>query len=157
ALGALPALRAAARILQRHHALRVHLLGPARLLQGLRVQAAALHIAAHVTTGPLSLDMLAAPAGTIAAWTSASGDNGAAALLGAMAERIPVLVPARSPLAPLVADHVTGMLVNERDPLGDALAAGHLARLLGQSEQQRSMAAAARARVQRLHSGERVA
>ena len=157
ALAALPALRAAARIMQRHDALRVHLLGPSRVLQGLRVQAAALHIAAQVTTGPLRLDTLEAPAGTVAAWVSATGDSGAAALLAAMADRIPVLLPASSPLAPLIADRVTGVLVNARDPLADSLAAGHVARLLGQREQQRSMGAAARARVQRLHSGTHVA
>lgn len=157
AMAALPALRAAARIMQRHDALRVHLLGPSRVLQGLRVQAAALHIASHVTTGPLQLDALGAPAGTVAAWVAATGETGATAVLSAMAERVPVLLPASSPLAPLIADRVTGLLVNARDPLADSLAAGHVARLLGQGEQQRSMGAAARARVQRLHGGTRLA
>ncbi len=156
-MAALPSLRAAARIVQRHDALRVHLLGQSRVLQGLRVQAAALQIASHVTTGPLRFDAMEAPAGTVAAWVSATGDAGAAALLLAMAERVPVLVPSASPLAPLVADRISGVLLNARDPLADSLAAGHLARLLGHGAEQRSMGAAARARAQRLHSGTRVA
>ncbi len=153
---ALPALRAAVRLVRRHPSLRVHLLGPAPLLQGLKVQAAALRIADHVTTGTLRVDRLDVPAGSVAVWIAADGDVGAAALLQAMTARLPTLLSGTSALAPLIADRVTGVLVNLHERTSDAVAAGHLARLIAHDDERRSMGAAARARAQRLHSSERL-
>ncbi len=150
-LDALPVLRAAAQVARRHDTLRVHVLGAPRTTQGLRVQAAALRMAAHVTTGPLLPGQVDVPAGTIAAWITAGGETGVAVALAAMARRVPVLLPTVSELAPAVADRITGVLLDAADPLADAIAAGHIARLIGHDDEQRSMGAAARARMQRLH------
>lgn len=150
-LTALPALRAAAHVARRHAELRVHLLGVPSEIQELRVYAAALHLASQLTTGPLTVGMSDIPAGTVAAWITAEGDAGASAALHVMAQRIPVLVPGASAVAPAIADRVTGALLDAGGNLSDAAGAGALARLIAHDDEQRSMGAAARARVQRLH------
>lgn len=155
-LGALPALRAAGRIVKRHADMRIHLLGVPQVTQGLQVQAAALGIAHAVSTGPSVLSTLDVPRGTVAAWIAATGDIGATAVLSAMAQRVPVLLAADSLLAPAVSDHVTGMLLDDADPMSDAIAAGHLARLLSHHDEHHAMGAAARARAQRLYNVQRL-
>ena len=151
-LNALPALRAAAHVARRHEELRIHLLGVPSQIQELRVYAAALHLSAQLTTGPLTIGLPDIPAGTVAAWITAEGDAGASAALSAMAQRIPVLVPSTSSVAPAIADRVTGVVFDASETLSDAVGAGVMARLIAHDDEQRSMGAAARARVQRLHS-----
>jgi hypothetical protein len=155
-LVALPALRAAAQVARRHDGLRIHVMGAPIVTQGLLVQAAALRISASVTTGPVTTLGLEIPSGAFAAWVAAAGDTGANVALQAMSRRIPVLMQATSGLAPMIADRVTGVLLDETDPLADAIAAGHLARLIGHVDEHRSMGAAARARVLRLHGAGRL-
>jgi hypothetical protein len=155
-LNALPALRAAAQVARRHDDLRVHLLGVPSEIQELRVYAAALHLSAQLTTGPLTVGVPDVPAGTVAAWITAEGDAGVCAALSVMAQRIPVLVPSTSSLAPAIADRVTGVLLDASDSLADAVGAGALARMIAHEDEQRSMGAAARARVQRLHGASRL-
>jgi len=150
-LDALPALRAAALVARRHAELRIHLLGVPSQIQELRVYAAALRLSAQLTTGPLTLGVPDLPAGTVAAWITAEGDAGATAALSVMAQRIPVLVPSTSSVAPAIADRVTGVWLDASDSLSDAVGAGVLARLIAHDDEQRSMGAAARARVQRSH------
>ncbi len=166
-MSALPAIRAAAHVVRRQTAqqdaseaahspfsrrtLRIHLLGAPAVTQGLRVQAAALRIANAVTTEPLPADGFHLPAGCVAAWVTASGDEGAHAVLTAMSHRVPVLLDANSALAPIVTHAVTGVLLHSDDPLADAIAAGWIARLMAHDDERRSMGAAGRARAQRLH------
>lgn len=155
-LDALPALRAAAQVARRHEELRIHLLGVPSQVQELRVYAAALHLSAQLTTGPLTIGLPDIPAGTVAAWITAQGDAGASAALSVMAQRVPVIVPSTSSVAPVIADRVTGMVLDASESLADAVGAGVLARLIAHVDEQRSMGAAARARVQRLHGVDRL-
>lgn len=155
-LGALPALRAAGRVVKRHADLRILLLGSPQVTQGLEVQAAALGISHAVSAAPFPHGALELPRGAFAAWITATGDVGANTLLSAMAQSLPVLVGVDSSLAPAVSDRVTGMLLDDTEPLADAIAAGHLARLLSHQDEHHAMGAAASARAHRLYGADRL-
>lgn len=128
-LGSLPALRTAARVLHRHPRHRVHLLGTADVTQPLRVHAAALGVANHVSAGSFSSPWLTDVPRSAIAWIDAPGDRGAVATVGCLARGIPVLLSSSSPLCPLVPHGVAGLHMVPDATLGNA--AAQLARLVG--------------------------
>ena len=142
------ALRAAARLYRRHPSLRIVLLGDVAALQSTRVHAAALGLTACVQVA--SLDSLLADDNVDAAavWVTAGGDAGAIATLAAMQRRVPVIVPAHSSCATMVAAGTTGFVVTDAD--GSVIAA-ELARLFADWSVFRAMGDAAHARAAQLY------
>lgn len=142
------ALRAAARLYHRHPSLRIVLLGDTAALQSTRVHAAALGLTACVKVASLDTLLGDDDLNAAAVWVTAAGDTGAIATLAAMQRRVPVIVPARSSCATMVAAGTTGFVVTDAD--GSVIAA-ELTRLFADWAVFRAMGDAAQARAADLY------
>jgi hypothetical protein len=102
------ALRAAAALRTRHPSLRVTLASDRGAPQDTRVHAASLGLTPALEL--IDTDAVVTygrPAPTVV-WSAAAGDAGAVGVLVAMQQRVPVVVAADAPFAPLVVPAITG-------------------------------------------------
>lgn len=142
------ALRAAAHLRTRHESLRVTLVGELAHLQATRLHAASLGLTPCLQVSDPDALLHHEWRGASAAWVTAPGDAGAIAVLAAMQQHIPVVVPADVPYTELVAPQITGFI---SPPEGGAQVVADLARLLSDPAMQRAMGEAAAARASREH------
>ena len=142
------ALRAAARLVGRHPSLRIVLLGELAALQSTRVHAASLGLTAFVQVAPIDTLLLADDIDAAAVWITADGDHGAIATVAAMQRGIPVVVPAASTFASMVASRITGFVMPDADV---PTIVAELARLMSDRHEYDAMGDASRARATRLH------
>ncbi len=143
------ALRAAAHLLTRQHALTLTLLGDAAELQSTRLHAAAVGLTARVSIRPLDALLQSKPVDAAVVWVAADGDLGALCTLAAMQRQLPVVVPHDAPFASMVTPRATGFLAVDGE-LPTLVA--ELARLLADPAEYHAMAQASAARAARLYA-----
>ncbi|MFO0094576.1 MAG: glycosyltransferase [Gemmatimonadaceae bacterium] len=142
--GVAAALRAAASLRARHPSLRLTLASRHRLPQATLVHAAALRLTADLQLiDGEALVTYARPAPTVL-WSAAAGDAGALGVLAAMQQRVPVVVAAEAPFAPLVRPAITGF--HWHAEVASTVVA-HMARVIGDPAVHHSMGEAAAVRV----------
>jgi beta-phosphoglucomutase-like phosphatase (HAD superfamily) len=140
------ALRAAAALRQRHPSLRVTLASEAGTPQATRVHAASLGLTPAldlVATDDVVTYGRPAP---LVVWSAAEGDAGALGVLAAMQQRVPVVVAADAPYAPLVVPAVTGF--HWQSAFASTVVAD-VARVIGDPAMQHTMGEAAAVRATR--------
>lgn len=146
------ALRAAARLVGRHPALRIVLLGELATLQSTRVHAASLGLTAFVQVAPVDSLLSSDHVDAAAVWVTADGDDGAIATIAAMQRGIPVVVPSALSFSSTVAPRITGFVVDDADV---STIVAELARLVSDRHEYDAMGDAARSRAARLHDWQR--
>lgn len=140
------ALRALAHLRTRRPDLRVLLVGAPAALQGTRVHAASLDLAAAVEVVPVEALLQHGLGHARAAWITAPGDLGALTTLAAMQQRLPTVVAVDAPFAELVTPGATGLHVSADNTV---VVVAELARLLADVNAQRAVGHAAAARAAR--------
>lgn len=143
------ALRAAAHLLSRQHALRVTLVGEVAELQSTRLHAASVGLTARVSMLPLDALLHADTLDAAVVWVAADGDLGALCTLAAMQRQLPVVVPHDAAFASMVTPRATGFLAADGE-LPSLVA--ELARLLADPVEYHAMAQASAARAARLYA-----
>ncbi len=142
------ALRALSRLAARHPALRVVIVGEDIALQDVRIHAGAVGLSERVWVRFADEYFALESSSANAVWVTAPGDLGAIAVLVAMQQRLPVVVPAGSDLESLVVPRVTGFVADAADP---AATVSSLAQVLSDEHTRGIMGAAAAARADRRH------
>lgn len=142
----LATLRTLAVLSPRHRALYLVVVGRGSQEDDLRLHAAALGVNQRTSFLGDRDDALAVMRAADVGWVTATGDDGALALLDFMSMRIPVLAE-RTPLTEhYVADQIGGVLIAPGDP---SQTASSVASFFANGERREAMGNAGRARVQR--------
>lgn len=139
-------VRAAAMLAQRHHTLRLRVIGSAAADPDLQVLASALGMARRIDWVPVPGDWSPLLRGAAAGWVVADGDEAALGLLRLMAHGV-VPLAEKSPVAARYATaDIHGVLFSHLDP---AAMAAETTLLLADAARRRTMGLAGRARVER--------
>ncbi len=149
---ALP-VRTVALMAPRHPELRLSIVGPGSDAEEIRMHVAALDVLTRVDLLGERDDLQQLLRGATLGWIACRGDDAAFAILDLMSEGLPVVAPDDSVSERYVADGITGMIVRGEDA---ALAAGILAGVIGNARQIAAMSHAARVRLTREFSENRM-
>ena len=147
------AIRTISMLAPRHPYLRLVIVGAGSDDEDLRMQAAALDMLHLVSLLGERDDHISLMRGADLGWVVAEGDTAGFGILDLMALGIPVLAPANSVASRFVADGMSGALLPPDDT---AMTAARVVTLLSSEELRTGMGNAARARVAREYSEERM-
>jgi hypothetical protein len=149
---ALP-VRTVALMAPRHPEIRLSIVGPGSDAEEIRMHVAALDVLTRVDLLGERDDLQQLMRGATLGWIACRGDDAAFAILDLMSEGLPVVAPDDPVSERYVADGITGMIVRGEDA---ALAAGILAGVIGNARQVAAMSNAARVRLTREFSENRM-